>query len=91
MAKELPKKSKRGFASMSPERRQEIASMGGKSVPPENRTFSKDRERAAKAGRVGGKSVPAERRSFSTNHVLATTAGKNGGVTSRTGKGNVER
>jgi uncharacterized protein len=47
-------KSKRGFASMSPERRREIARMGGKSVPAESRAFSKQRDLAYKAGRKGG-------------------------------------
>lgn len=45
---------KRGFASMTPERRREIASKGGSSVKPENRSFSKDRNLAARAGRKGG-------------------------------------
>jgi uncharacterized protein len=47
-------KSKRGFASMSPERQREIASMGGKSVAAENRAFSKQRDLAYEAGRKGG-------------------------------------
>jgi general stress protein YciG len=45
---------KRGFAAMSPERRREIASKGGASVPNEKRAFSKDKELAAEAGRKGG-------------------------------------
>lgn len=44
----------RGFARLSPERRREIASMGGKSVAPADRAFSKDRYLAAAAGRIGG-------------------------------------
>lgn len=39
---------------MTPERRREIASKGGKSVKPENRSFSLDRGLAARAGRKGG-------------------------------------
>ncbi len=46
--------SQRGFASLSPEKRREIASMGGKSVPAEKRSFSRNRNRAAEAGRKGG-------------------------------------
>ena len=46
--------SKRGFASLSPEQRREIASMGGKSVPAEKRAFSQNKELATKAGRKGG-------------------------------------
>ncbi len=47
-------KSKRGFASMSPERQREIASKGGKSVPSEKRSFAQNRDLASQAGRKGG-------------------------------------
>lgn len=47
--------SKRGFGSMDPERRREIARKGGSSVPAGKRTFSTDRELAARAGSAGGK------------------------------------
>lgn len=47
-------KSNRGFASMDQNKQREIASKGGKSVPPEERSFSKDRELASEAGRKGG-------------------------------------
>lgn len=53
---QIPPKSKRGFAVMSPERRREIAAKGGASVPAEKRSFSQDRNLAASAGRVGGSS-----------------------------------
>ena len=46
--------SRRGFASMDVERRREIASKGGKSVPAEKRSFSQDRHLASDAGRKGG-------------------------------------
>jgi general stress protein YciG len=46
--------SRRGFASMDPERQREIASRGGKSVPAEKRSFSQNRALAAQAGRKGG-------------------------------------
>lgn len=46
--------SRRGFASMDPERVREIASMGGKATAPEKRSFSRSRELAAVAGRKGG-------------------------------------
>ena len=48
--------SKRGFASMDPERQREIARKGGASVPSEKRSFAKDRDLAANAGRKGGSS-----------------------------------
>ena len=44
----------RGFAMMDPELRREIASRGGRSVPPEGRSFSRNRALAAAAGRKGG-------------------------------------
>ncbi len=53
MTDEKPKR-RGGFASMTPERRREVAAKGGSSVKPENRTFSKDRDAAANAGRKGG-------------------------------------
>lgn len=74
-----PQKSKRGFASMSPERRQEIARMGGKSVLPEKRSFSLNSELAKKAGRKGGQAVDPAKRSFSRDRALATAAGIKGG------------
>lgn len=46
--------SRRGFASMSPERRREIARMGGAAVPEEKRSFSQNRDLARDAGRKGG-------------------------------------
>jgi general stress protein YciG len=46
--------TKRGFASMSPEKQREIASKGGKSVPSDKRSFSQDRHLASNAGRKGG-------------------------------------
>lgn len=51
--------SKRGFASMNPEKQREIASMGGKSVPSEKRSFSTNRELASQAGRKGGQTSGA--------------------------------
>lgn len=45
----------RGLAALSPERRREIAAMGGASVPADKRSFSTDRDFASKAGTKGGK------------------------------------
>lgn len=80
-------KSKRGFASLTPERRREIASKGGKSVPNEKRSFSKDRALARAAGRKGGSSVAPENRTFSRSHELAVNAGRKGGTESNGGRG----
>lgn len=76
-------KSKRGFASMTPERQREIARKGGKSVPNDRRSFSKDPELAATAGRKGGLAVSAAKRSFTINRDLAAQAGRKGGHASR--------
>jgi len=53
--------SKRGFASMNPDRQREIARKGGASVPSEKRSFSQDRSLAAQAGRKGGEASHANR------------------------------
>ena len=46
--------SKRGFASMTKERRLEISRMGGASVPREKRSFAQNAALAREAGRKGG-------------------------------------
>jgi general stress protein YciG len=46
--------AKRGFAAMDKEQQREIASKGGQSVDPKDRSFSKDHELASEAGRKGG-------------------------------------
>lgn len=74
---------KRGFAALSPERRREIAAMGGRSVPKSKRTFRKRRGLARAAGRKGGTLVPADKRAFSCDHALAKRAGCSGGKGSR--------
>jgi uncharacterized protein len=80
-------KSKRGFASMSPEKQREIAAKGGRSVPAEKRSFSQSADLAAKAGQKGGKAVAPENRSFSRDPALAAAAGTKGGHASHGGKG----
>jgi uncharacterized protein len=48
--------SERGFASMDPQKQQEIASKGGQSQGQENNpgNFANDREKASEAGKKGG-------------------------------------
>ncbi len=74
---------------ISPEKRREIASLGGLSVPPEKRSFSKDPTLASAAGQKGGTAVPAKMRSFSLDRQLASDAGRRGGLAKRkkSGKG----
>ena len=76
-------RGRQGFASMDDERQREIASKGGRSVPDQERSFSKDRELAADAGRKGGQGVASENRTFSRDPDLASQAGRKGGEASR--------
>ncbi len=83
MADEIEKpKSKKGLASLSPERRRQIASMGGKSVPKEKRTFARNRDVASAAGKKGGRTIRPETRTFAVYPELASIAGRIGGSTS---------
>lgn len=82
MADEIEKpKSKKGLASLSPERRRQIASMGGKSVPKEKRTFARNRDVASAAGKKGGRTIRPETRTFAVYPELASMAGRIGGST----------
>jgi general stress protein YciG len=83
-------KGKRGFASMDPERRREIARMGGMSVPPEKRSFSQNAGLAVRAGRKGGQSVGPADRSFARDPSLAAKAGAKGGRASHQARGLAE-
>jgi general stress protein YciG len=49
-----PKRGLRGFAAMTPERRREVAALGGKAVPGDKRTFTTNRVLARVAGKRGG-------------------------------------
>lgn len=55
-------KQRRGFAAMSPELQKQIASKGGKNVPPEGRAFSVNRALAKTAGEKGGAAKRSEKR-----------------------------
>ncbi len=48
------KKTKRGFASMDPEKQKRIASMGGKEAHRSGKAHQWSPEEARKAGRKGG-------------------------------------
>jgi uncharacterized protein len=79
-------KRKSGFALLSPEKRREMASLGGRSVPAEKRSFAQNPDLAAQAGRKGGKALDASKRPFSTDHSLAISAGAKGGRASHGGR-----
>jgi general stress protein YciG len=72
--------SRRGFASMDPEKQREIARKGGHSVPNQKRSFSQNPALASSAGRKGGCNVAGEKRSFYQNPKLASDAGRKGGL-----------
>ncbi len=69
-------KPARGFARLSPEQRKELGRLGGRSVDPKNRFFTKNRDLASAAGKKGGVSVPSPKRAFSVDRELASRAGK---------------
>lgn len=54
-------KHKRGFATLSPERRVEIASQGGKAAHLQGRAHRFTSEEAREAGRKGGYKVAQDR------------------------------
>jgi general stress protein YciG len=55
------KKSRRGFAAMSPEKQREIASLGGKAAHAKGVAHEFDVEQARAAGRLGGLAAQARR------------------------------
>ena len=68
-------KKKRGLAALTPERRREIAQLGGKSVPREKRAFFNNPEKAKSAGSLGGLKASPENRYFSRHPDKARQAG----------------
>ncbi len=80
-------KQQRGFASMDQQKQRDIARQGGRSVPDEKRSFSRNPGLAASAGRTGGQNVPDEKRSFSQDRALAAEAGRKGGESRRSATG----
>lgn len=66
---------KRGLAALTPERRREIARLGGMSVPREKRTFFINPEMAKRVGSVGGLKTPPDKRFFALNPLKAQEAG----------------
>ncbi|MEO7164132.1 MAG: KGG domain-containing protein [Bdellovibrionia bacterium] len=57
----MAEESKNGLASADEKTREEVARKGGQSVPPEERSFSKDPGLASEAGKKGGE-APHEKR-----------------------------
>jgi uncharacterized protein len=57
----MSSKSKRGFASMDPERQREIASKGGRAAHAKGTAHEWSRDEARTAGRKGGEVVSRDR------------------------------
>ncbi len=66
----------RGFASMSPEKRREIAQKGGKAAHAQGRAHIWTSEKAREAGRKGGQRSRRSKKSDSAEH--KTSAGSSG-------------
>lgn len=66
-------KSRRGFASMDPERQREIASLGGRTAHENGTAHAFTSEEGRRAGRVGGEVV-------SRNRDYMRAIGSRGGV-----------
>jgi uncharacterized protein len=61
MAQDGNNRSGRGFAGMDPERRREIASMGGRAAHESGNAHEFDSNEAREAGRKGGQSSARNR------------------------------
>ena len=57
-----PTPKKRGFAAMSPEKRKEIASRGGKRAHEKGKAHRFTKDEARDAGSKGGKAAAAKRK-----------------------------
>jgi general stress protein YciG len=62
MDEEPKKKSGRGFASMDPEKRAAISSLGGKAAHEQGKAHEFDAEEAKAAGMKGGAKISSDRK-----------------------------
>ena len=75
----MAEKSKRGFASMDPEKQRQIASKGGKAAHEKGTAHEFTPEEAREAGRKGGEAV-------SQNREHMSQIGRKGGESSHKGE-----
>jgi uncharacterized protein len=75
----MAEKSKRGFASMDPEKQRQIASKGGKAAHQKGTAHEFTPEEAREAGRKGGEAV-------SQNREHMSEIGRKGGESSHKGE-----
>lgn len=77
-------KKPRGLAALSPERRAQIASMGGKACKAENRWYSRNPDAAAAAGAKGAaarvNAMNVKRIAKGLNEAVAMAEGLPGGI-----------
>lgn len=73
-------KSKRGFASMDPEKQREIASKGGKTAHALGRAHEFTKDEASKAGGKGGEVVSRDKAHMAEIGRLGGQAKRNKGV-----------
>lgn len=73
-------KSKRGFASMDPEKRRAIASKGGKAAHAQGSAHEFTPEEARAAGRKGGEAAHARGHAHEFTPEEAREAGRKGGM-----------
>lgn len=65
-----PKKKRRGFAAMSPEKQKEIASKGGKSAHAKGTAHQFTSDEARTAGTKGGKAAAEKKRNESKESLI---------------------
>lgn len=84
-------KSKRGFASMDPERQREIASKGGRAAHAKGTAHEWSKDEARAAGRKGGVIVSRDREHMSAIGREGGEARGRANALARTGDGNGRR
>ena len=79
MSTEQPRKERRGFASMSPEKQREIASKGGRAAHEKGTAHEWTADEARSAGRKGGQVSRGGRgRLLATGDEAAPASGSDG-------------
>ena len=84
MGDEKPRNSKRGLASMDPNRQKEIASKGGRAAHAKGTAHEWSRDEARNAGKKGGEIVSRDRAH------MASIGREGGGARSRNRRGGTD-
>jgi general stress protein YciG len=83
----MSERSKRGFASMDPQKQREIASKGGKAAHAKGTAHEFTSQEAVEAGRKGGKAAHARGTAHRFTSSEAEMAASNGGEQSNMEQG----